>query len=150
MRQQMSQLTAAVNTTRTAPTQERQVTFQSRERSRSQERTRDKSQDRSRERSQDRQPTNRGQQNWQNTPKRKCRYCGSVRCYGTNNCPARNGQCNVCGRTGHFAPVCRFRYQQYRTNQPNVYRNYRSYGPNPNYAYQGQNPHMGPQKYHGY
>ena len=145
MRQEMSQLTAAVNTARTAPTQERQVTFQPRERPRSKERTRDKSQDRPRERSQDRL-MNGGQQNWQNTPKSKCRYCGSVRCYGTNNCPARNGQCNICGKTGHFAPVCRHRFQQYRPRQPNAYQNYRSYGPNPNYRYPSQNSHM----YHGY
>ncbi|XP_068235485.1 uncharacterized protein [Palaemon carinicauda] len=40
--------------------------------------------------------------------KRKCYFCGNaLHSTGRVSCPARNATCNKCGKTGHFAKVCK-------------------------------------------
>ena len=36
-----------------------------------------------------------------------CRYCGSKRHSGGEQCPARERKCNKCNKFGHYAKVCR-------------------------------------------
>ena len=36
-----------------------------------------------------------------------CKTCGDSRCKGKKDCYAKDKNCKVCGKTGHFAKVCR-------------------------------------------
>lgn len=51
-----------------------------------------------------------------------CKYCGRQHEYGIDACPAKGAQCLKCGKSNHFAQVCRARPHQGAYRKPSRIR----------------------------
>ena len=49
--------------------------------------------------------------------KSKCGWCGSKDRHSKKQCPARDSDCNACGKRGHWYKVCRSKSQNQRTGR---------------------------------
>ena len=61
---------------------------------------------------QDRRPAHKSQ-----NPSQSCHWCGKKADHNKKGCPAKDVQCHNCGKTGHFAVVCRSNKQVHEVNE---------------------------------
>ena len=64
---------------------------------------------------QDRRPAHKSQ-----NPSQSCHWCGKKADHNKKGCPAKDVQCHNCGKTGHFAVVCRSNKQVHEVNEEDV------------------------------
>ena len=62
-----------------------------------------------------RRPQQRQSLSREETPKRKCYYCGLDYPHKTNGCPAEGKQCSLCHKMSRFARVCKSSQNRDRT-----------------------------------